>query len=331
MSATHFSGPVYAQGVPLLNALPVMPMQGGRAYFVDPELGSDGNTGDADSPLASITNSDGTGAYDRCVSGRGDIVYLKAGPTSSGTTGHTVRLSSTLTWSKNNTHLIGLSAPVLVGQRARITGPSSGGTFSPVITVSGSGCMFSNFQVFDDYTVDPVAINVTGSRNYFGNVMIGGMGAATGGDDAAAASLKINGGSENTFERCYIGLDTVARSTTNAEIELVGAATRNVFLDCFVSSFADNAGHLFVKIDGSGDIDRFVYFKNCFFYNAVESTATTMTQAMDVHNTCGGMVILDGCTTVGCTDIAAADNGNVFITNAVATAGTSGLAVAVTR
>lgn len=298
----------------------------GQTFYVDPELGADGNVGSAVAPMASIG-----AAYDRCVSGRGDVVLLKGGPTSGGTTGHTNRLSATLTWAKHNTHLIGMGAPTMCNTRARITGPSSGGTFSPVINVTGSGCRFENFSIFDDYTVDPVALQVTGSRNYFGNVHFGGMGAATGADDAAAASLKINGGSENTFVNCYIGLDTVPRSTTNAEIELVGAATRNIFKDCFVAAFADNAGHLFVKIDGSGDIDRFVYFKNCFFYNAVESTATAMTQAMDVHNSCGGMVILDGCTAVGCTDIAAADNGNVFISNAVATAGTSGLAVAVTR
>lgn len=331
MSATHFTGPVYSQGIPLMGTPPLMPMSGGRAYFVDPENGADGNTGDADSPLLSLTNTDGTGAYDRCVSGRGDVVFLRGGPTSSGTTGHTVRLSSTLTWSKNNTHLVGLTAPTMVGQRARITGPSSGGTFSPVMTVSGNGCMFHNFMIFDDYTVDPVAMNVTGQRNHFYNLQLGGMGAATGGDDAAAASLKINGGSENTFERCYIGLDTVARSTTNAEIELVGAATRNIFLGCFISSYADNAGHLWVKIDGSADIDRFVWFKDCFFYNAIESAATAMTAGMNVHNTCGGMVILQNCGMIGATDWAAADNGNVYITNAAPTAGTSGIAIAVTQ
>jgi len=323
---------VYSQGAPV-SGIPwfLAPFRGGRVYYVDPEFGADGNDGSAETPLASLTNSSGTGAYDRCRDGQGDVVVIKGGPTSSDTTGHTVRLSSTLDWAKNNTHLIGACAPTMVSQRARITGPSSGGTFSPMVTISSSGCAFMNIALFDDYTVDPVCVNLTGQRNYFENVHFGGMGAATGGDDAAAASLKIDGGDENTFVGCYIGLDTIARSTTNAEIELVGAATRNIFKDCFIASFADNAGHLFVKIDGSGDIDRFVYFKNCFFYNAVESTATTMTQAMDVHNTCGGMVILDGCTAVGCTDIAAADNGNVFLTQAVATAGTSGLAVAATR
>lgn len=298
----------------------------GKVFFVDPELGSDGSEGTAERPMASID-----AAYDKCVSGRGDCVVLKGGPTSSATTGHTNRLSETLVWAKHNTHLIGAGAPTMVGPRARITGPSSGGTFSPLITISGSGCRFENITVFDDYTVDPVAINLTGQRNYFYNVNIQGMGAATGGDDAAAASLKIDGGDENTFVNCMIGLDTVARSTTNAELELVGGATRNIFIDCFFSAFADNAGHLFVKIDGSTDIDRYVWFKNCTFYNAVESTGTAMTQAMSVHNTCGGMVMLQQCFLIGATDWCEADNANVFSDAAAPTAGTSGIAIAVTR
>jgi hypothetical protein len=323
MAVTHVSS-LSVGGVPTLGVGGLLTQ--GKVFFVDPELGVDGNDGSAENPLQSIT-----AAYALCVSGRGDVVVLKGGPTSAGTTGHTARLSSTLTWAKHNTHLIGMAAPTMVGGRSRITGPSSGGTFSPLITVSGSGCRFENLTIFDDYTVDPVALNVTGDRNYFHNVNVQGMGAATGGDDAAAASVKLDGGDENTFVGCMIGLDTIARSTTNAEVELVGAATRNIFIDCFFSAFADNAGHLFVKIDGSGDIDRYVWFRNCFFYNAVESTATTMTQAMDVHNSCGGMVILQDCAGVGFTDWAAADNGNVFISNAAPTAGTSGLAVAVTR
>lgn len=334
MGATHFSGPVYSGGVPLYGTPGLIPMSGGRVVFVDPELGSDGNDGSADNPKQTLTNSNGTGAYDVCVSGRGDIVVLKGGPTSSSTTGQTARLSSAFTWAKNNTHLVGIGAPTMVAQRSRI-GWASTVTLSsvagPMFTISGSGCRFENVHWFDDAETNPVAVSVTGQRNYFANCHIAGMGDADGGDDAAATSLFLNGGDENTFVGCYIGLDTIARSTTNAEITLEGAATRNIFQGCFIASFADNAGHLFVKIDGSGDIDRFVWFKGCMFYNAVESTATTMTQAMDVHNTCGGMVILQDCALVGATDWAAADNGNVFISNAAPTAGTSGIAVAVTR
>lgn len=324
MPLTNFPEGVSSYGVPLFGNLPWP--TGGKVLVCDPGnttgRASAGGDGTMDYPYNTLAR-----AYAAARSGKNDVIVFLG----DGTTSASERLAETLVWSKNAVHLLGVTAPTMIAQRCRITGESTGATFTPLITVSGNGCMFANFSMYHDYGVDPICMNVTGQRNYFYNVHIGGIGSTGGGDDAAAASLLINGGDENTFERCYIGLDTIERSTTNAEIELIGGATRNIFIDCFIASFADNAGHLFVKVDGSGDIDRFVYFKNCFFYNAVESTATTMTQAMNVHNTCGGMVILDGCTTVGCTDIAAADNGNVFITNAVATAGTSGLAVAVTR
>lgn len=297
-----------------------------QIFVVDPRNGDNGQPGTFEYPMRELDD-----AYDRCVSGRGDTVILTGGPLDDGSTAMSARLATSLTWAKDFTHLIGMAAPTNLSQRSRITGPSSGGTFSPVITWSADGCIVKNIQIFDDYTVDPVAVLLTGQRNYFENVHFAGMGAATGGDDAAAASLKISGGSENTFKGCHFGIDTVARSTTNAEVELVSAATRNIFWDCFFSSFADNAGHLWVKIDGSADIDRYVWFKNCFFYNAVESTATTMTQGFNVHNSCGGMVILQDCNMIGATDWCEADNGNVFITSAAATAGTSGISVAVTR
>lgn len=327
---TDFPNGLASGGVPLFGSSGLVTMSGGKVFFVDPTsgIGHDDNKGTAKHPLATLTR-----ALALCTSGRGDIVVLKGGPASGGGTGQTMRLAANLDWNKHNTHLIGLCAPTRVGQRARITGPSTGGTFSPVITVSASGCRFENLAIFDDYTVDPVAVKVTGSRNYFGNVNFQGMGAATGADDAAAASLWIAGGSENTFDKCVIGLDTIPRSTTNGEILLTSAATRNYFNDCDVVSYCDNAGHLWVKAANAADIDRWTIFNNCRFHNAPTgiSSGTTMTQGMNVHASAGGYILLHNCSAVGATDWCAADNGNVFIGNAAPTAGTSGLAVAVTR
>lgn len=330
--STDLTSPVMIDGTPIFPQWP----QPAEAIniFVDPRSaslsgrGADGNNGSFQTPMASIE-----AAYARCVSGRGDRIYLIGGPASDGSTGQTNRLAATLDWAKHNTHLIGICAPVRVGQRSRITGPSSGGTFSPVITVSASGCVFANISIFDDYTVDPVAVKVTGQRNYFWNVNFQGMGAATGADDAAGSSLWLAGGSENTFERCVIGLDTVPRSTTNGEILLTAAATRNYFFDCDIVSYSDNAGHLFVKAANAADIDRYVVFNRCRFHNAPTGIAsgTTMTQAMNIHASAGGYVYLNSCSLIGATDWCAADNGNVFIDAGAPTAGTSGLSVAVTR
>lgn len=322
---TDFPNGVSSAGVPLLPGNPVWHM--GATFYLDPESGVDGNgqTGigaPIDFPMKLLS-----AANTILTDESGDKIVLL----NDGTTGKSVRLTAALTMSKNNVHFWGTSGRLPWSHRSRITGESSGATFTPLITHSGNGCTWGNFAIFHDYTVDPIAVEITGQRNSYYNVHFAGMGAATGADDAAAASVRINGGDELYFDSCTFGLDTVPRSTTNAEVEIIGGATRIWFKDCFFNAFADNAGHLFVKIDGSGDIDRLVMFENCVFYNAVESTATAMTQAMNVHNTCGGMVILKNCLLIGATDWCEADNGNVYIVDAAPTAGTSGIAVAVTR
>lgn len=300
-----------------------------KLVYVDPSSTRNaGGKGTVDSPY-----DDFEAAYDLLVAGRGDTILLAAGPATGTSTNMTVRLTENLAWSKPNTHLIGVSENC-VGQRSRITGPSSGGTFSPVITVSAHGCKFKNISIFDDYTVDPVALKLTGQRNYFENVNIQGMGAATGADDAAGASLWMVGAAENLFRRCVIGLDTIPRSTTNGEILMASACTRNKFDDCDIVSYSDNAGHLFVSANTSGALDRWTIFHDCRFHNAPTGIAsgTTMTQAMAVHASAGGYIWVTGSSSVvGATDWAAADNGNVFVDRVVAAAGTAGLAVAVTR
>ena len=100
-----------------------------------------------------------------------------------------------------------------------------------------------------------------------------------------------------------------------------------MFRGCFISSFADNAGHLWVKAASAADVDRFVEFKDCTFFNAIGSTGTTMTVGMDLHVSLGGLVLLTGTTMmVGATDWA--DNfTNVYTGGVVPTAATSGLMV----
>jgi hypothetical protein len=321
MGATHLTGPLYVGGAAVLPS-GILGVRG-NTYYLDPTAAAEGD-GSADSPFKTLPV-----AYAACVDGQGDKIIIVSNGVASTASGAVV-LAAAFDWAKKNTHLIGDCAPTMIGQRVRIVGPTAG--LANLFKVSGSGCVFANLTIHDSYTVDPVALTVTGSRNYFWNCNIQGMAAATGGDDAAGASVKIDAGQENTFEQCVIGLDTVARSTTNAELELVNAAARNVFKDCTFLSFCDNAGHVFVKIDAAADIDRFVLFDNCMFYNAVDSTSTTMTNAMVVQTDCGGSVILKNCSMYGATDWNSADVGNV-VTNSLTAGGgtTTSMLLAVTR
>lgn len=323
MALTHFPHGISSFGQPVLGGggftLPVM---GGKpsgsdaaqVFFVDPANGSDGNPGTSpDRALDTVS-----AAYAKTVDKRGDVIYLL----NDGNTSGTSREDSTITWSKDNTHLVGLCAPTMISQRARISPNTTlGSIVTPQLLVSGDGNIFANISLFegdDENSVASTCVKVTGSRNYFNNVAMLNMGdAATGnsGDEATSNHLYISGGSENTFDNCYIGLDTAARSAANANVKLDSAATRNIFRGCIFPMYADQNTPLFVDIPDSGGIDRFVLFQNCLFYNAVGSAGTAIAAAMNVHASAGGLVILDYCTLIGVTngEWAASTNTNIYI------------------
>lgn len=323
MPLTPFPHGVSSFGIPVMGGGSfTLPRMGGKiagsgsaqVFFVDPANGSDSNTGlDPDNALDTIS-----AAYAKAVDKRGDVIYLL----NDGNTSGTSREDATITWAKDNTHLIGLCAPTMISQRARISPSSSNASIvTPQLTVSGDGNIFANLSLFEGTSQDSVAstcVSVTGDRNYFYNVAMMNMGDATNGhsgDEAGSEVLLLDSGSENLFERCYIGLDTAARTAANANIRCDNAATRNIFVDCMFPMFADAADPLFVDIPGAGDIDRFIWFKNCMFYNAIGSTGTALTAAMNVHASAGGLVILDYCTLIGVTngEWAAATNTNIYI------------------
>lgn len=297
-------------GMPVGAALGMGIMGGGaKTWFVDPANGLTANGGDRqDQALASVG-----AAYAKTTDKQGDVIYyLNDG----NTTGSSRESTIPLAWSNDNTHLVGCCAPVPMSQRARITPASTAAlTANPVITVSGHGNTFSNLQIAHfGANTDSIAargLDVTGNRNYFYNCHIVGVPNAHTGDEANACDLKVTG-QENMFERCYFGTNTVTRSTTNANVELTSQATRIWFKECFFTVYSDNAGVLFVKIDGALDIDREIFFDNCVFYNPIGAGSTTMTAAMDVHASAGGDVILKDCAVIGATDWEAADAANIY-------------------
>ncbi len=308
----------------------MLPLMGGsgKVFFVDPANGSTGNDGlSPSSALVSVG-----AAYALTTDEAGDTIYLI---NDGNTSGSSREATIPITWSKDNVHLVGLCAPVVVSQRARITPVSTAAlTAAPVIDVTGNGNIFSNLQIAnfgaDTNGIATQGVAVSGARNYFYNVHIVGIVNADTGDEAAAVDLLIDGGEENVFNHCAIGIDTVARSVANASVEFTTAAKRNLFEDCYFAMETDAGTPVFVKADGSGDLDRWTIFKNCSFVNAMESGSTILTSAVDVHNTAGGLVMFQGSQIVGATNVAAADNGNVYV-DGVGGAGTGGLSIIATQ
>jgi len=300
-------------GVPVGGGALGMGIMGGSAtvFFVDPANGSDNNSGKKQDIAMDTVGA----AYALTTDKQGDVIhYLNDG----NTTGSSREATIPLVWSNDNTHLVGACAPVPMSQRCRVTPVATAAlTEEPVIEVTGHGNTFSNLQIAhwgaDTNTIGARGVDVSGNRNYFYNVHFVGVPNAHTGDETDCCDLLLTG-SENMFERCYFGANTVTRSTTNANVELSGAATRNWFKDCFFTVYSDNAGVLFVKIDGSGDIDREVVFDNCIFYNPTGAGSTTMTSAMNVHASAGGDVIIKDCALIGATDWGAGtDETNIWL------------------
>src|SRR5260370_1350706 len=147
MPLTNFPNGLTSFGIPVLGGASI-PFTG-KYFFVDAVNGSDGNTGRSPSKaLATVYK-----AHSLMTSGNNDVCYLIG----SGSTAGTQRLSlanaqsvdstattGTLNWTKNAAHLIGITAPSRVAQRARFAPPT--GTYTQAtfgsgnfVVVTGSG------------------------------------------------------------------------------------------------------------------------------------------------------------------------------------------------
>lgn len=299
----------------LLNGLAaanLLAQGGGRIFYLDPTNGSDAN--DGRSPAKAVKTL--PVAYAKLRDGYHDILYYIAGTSS-------ISLAAEFTWAKSYTHLIGVCAPTQVGQRARIFATAGDLDLSPLITISGSGCVFANLYIFHGVDDADALINVevTGDRNYFENVHFAGGGHATMAIDGCA-SLKLNGAYENTFVDCVIGVDTVAAASGVAGLLFAGAASaRNVFKNCLFSLWAGDAAAIFVETVGVNMVDRFTIFDNCMFMNL----GTTMTVAMAIEagtDPANKRFLLKDCASIGCTDWSSLA-AMVYLNNGAITGGTN--------
>lgn len=292
---------------------PVSPLipPGGDWYFVDGANGDDDNAGTTwDAPLKTIS-----AAEDLCTSGQNDVVCVLASTSA-------INETAAITWDKNLTHLVGLGAPTHAAQRTRIVCNAT--DLSPFITVSGYGCIFSNLYIWQgqDDVHSLINVSVTGNRNYFSRVHFAGGGHATQAINGGA-SLHISGGSENLFEKCTIGVDTVATGTGMAGLVFAatGGAARNVFRDCLFTLYAGHAGTIFVELLGNSGIDRYQIFERCKFINL---SGTAMTEAFAVaagFDPTNKRCLLYDCEVIGATDWDSNDRGVLYLNGHTRTGG----------
>ena len=131
-------------GAPVVPNMPFGPTS--KVFFVSGAEGSDGNDGRTPKKaLASVSK-----AHSLMTAGKNDTAFLIG----NGQTSGTARETATITWSKDACHLIGVAAPGLVAQRARISPASGTADVTPIINITADGCMFSDIHLFQNFNTD---------------------------------------------------------------------------------------------------------------------------------------------------------------------------------
>lgn len=311
--ATNFPNGVLSYGMPVL---PYGIPPGGNVYFLDPAHGSDSNDGlSIDQAFASLEE-----AEDHLTANQNDVLFYIAG--SSSTT-----LTAALTWDKSYTHLIGLCAPTHAAQRCRVFQLSTLTDASPLVTISATGCIFSNLYIFQGVADAGSLINVsvTGGRNYFHNVHFAGGGDATQAVDGGA-SLLLNGAEENTFVNCTVGVDTAEATDGYSALLFDGSAHRNAFVDCLIQAYpaAAQTGVALVELADTAACDRWTDFRGCRFFSNSTNKAVTLASAFVIPagHTTTATIFLDNATRgLGFTDWDADNRGILYLDSEVHTGG----------
>ncbi len=298
------------------------PLSEGPAVWIKPGTGSDGQRGNRpDRSVKTLAK-----AQTLMPADRNGVIYLVSEDNSA--SGTTARISgATFDFSNDGTKLVGIASGGVIGSRARISNTADATDVTPLMSWSANNSAMSGIHVFygEADAGDIGCFDVTGERNYFYRCHFAGIGADEQ-DASGAYSLKVTG-DENLFEDCVIGVDTVGSGTAdNSEILFGGTATRNIFRNCIINTWAQAAGHQFVSIP-AGSIDRFVLFDNCTFINAgiAEGPGNTMSEALKVGANPGGSIILKDCSVIGATEWDSTNEGNVWVMGATGIPGSTGV------
>lgn len=304
---TNFPNGVSSLGIPTFGT-GIIPPFTGNYFFVKETttIGASAGQGTAQQPFNTISQ-----ALAQCTSGNNDVIFLIG----------TVHVTASIAWNKNNTHLVGLCAPIKRGKRARISVSGTTG-FNNLVNVTANGCYFKNFGTFYGFANASsalVAWEDDGGRNSYDNVEFLGFGdgtASTGTSNLTGArAFKMNTSTgESTWRNCVFGVDTTVRNATNYTLEIAGGAPRLTFENCdFESDLGASGGASSHVLIGAAGIDRYCNFRNCLFLDSTLSGgATAMAQVFNVNAAAGGVVLMDSCTSFGATAWETAPSGSIF-------------------
>lgn len=270
-------------GMPLFGVTGLPPFTG-NVYWVDETNGSDGNTGGPQDPLATLKQ-----AHSLCLAGNNDVVMF---------TGLS-HISSTLTWSKNKTHLFGLSlgsystAAISVVSVAATTG-----AFTPLVNVTATGCVFNGVAAISGIAqaAAQVCWAEAGGQNTYVNCNFNQVGAIQAGAHAGNRALTM-ASTNNTFLNCVIGGDALVRATgTNFTAEMLAGAGSSIFRGCTFAMWSSVAASAQINA-ATTTCTGYIILDDCQLINDMgNSGATASTLPLTISSTAGAVFLITGGT-----------------------------------
>jgi len=259
-----------------------------QVYLVDTTNGLAANLGTKlIHPMESIETAEAA-----CTAGQHDVVLYIASASGDNT-------AAVVTWDKDYTHLVGWCAPCGVSNRSRLFQGAAVTAVSPSVNITASGCIFQNLTLFQGVADAGNLINVqvTGGRNYFENVHFAAPGNAAHAINGGGALL-LCAAEECLFNKCTVGLTTVALATGYSLLRVDADSARNTFKDCdFIMRAGATTVYFGEMVDATAILD-YLMFDGCKFIN-VSTTNAVGTAFLFVNPNADRQILMKNCTGFG--------------------------------
>lgn len=267
--SSHFSAPLFIGGVPTYGGGGGIPATFGRVFFVDADVGQDGegNWGQsADKAYKTVLQG-----YTALRSNKHDALVL------SGVGAHT--LADEIIVSKNRVHFIGLGGGSrYIGQRTRFSmGALTTGSAIAIIQNTGVGNTFTNIK-FRSTDALASSIFAFADGGEFTQLSFCSFEKDEDLDQAGAAEF-LGNGDTCFYYKCTFGNTIYEVSAARQNIllkreQITGKVARDcIWEECLFLMKVTNTDFAAVRTINANDLERLMWFKRCTFFNNKLSSA----------------------------------------------------------